>query len=250
MAITAEHSQDIATGLPYQGTFLWNNIRGLDVLESLPQVDKTRIGVTGTSGGGMQTMDLAAVDPRIKCAVIVAYPVCFHQLCYINIKMCCAWPRSGAMRFMDQEDMIAMIAPRPTAVFTLTGDWTANSIDHELREVAAVHDLFDAEAGPNVKNVGGQQPYRLMTSGNGRFLAEALGRSARLHQGHAANGCIGGWTGGCGGSENRNHCPKKTHSEPRRKLLTLPGNVVKARAVVGRIWRPRCGVGCGFSRLG
>ena len=62
-------------------------MRGLDVLESLSQVDKTRIGVTGASGGGMQSTDLAALDPRVKCAAIVAYPTYFHRIGYIH-----AWP--------------------------------------------------------------------------------------------------------------------------------------------------------------
>lgn len=48
--------------------FLHDAMRGLDYLSSRPEVDPQRIGVTGTSGGGTQTMMMMAADPRIAAA--------------------------------------------------------------------------------------------------------------------------------------------------------------------------------------
>jgi dienelactone hydrolase len=58
-------SGDTATRLQ-----LWDAVRSLDVLCELPMVDRTRIASMGQSGGATLTMLLAAVDPRLACAVV------------------------------------------------------------------------------------------------------------------------------------------------------------------------------------
>ncbi|HXX24951.1 MAG TPA: prolyl oligopeptidase family serine peptidase [Terriglobia bacterium] len=54
------------------GLFYLAMRRGVDYLATLPQVDPARLGVTGLSGGGWQTIVLSALDERIKVAVEVA----------------------------------------------------------------------------------------------------------------------------------------------------------------------------------
>ncbi len=49
---------------------LWDAVRSLDVLWDLPMVDRARIASMGQSGGATLTMFLAAVDPRLACAVV------------------------------------------------------------------------------------------------------------------------------------------------------------------------------------
>jgi len=62
----------LSRGYTPAGVEAWNCIRALDYLETRPEVDKTRFGVTGRSGGGAYSWWIAALDPRIRCAVPVA----------------------------------------------------------------------------------------------------------------------------------------------------------------------------------
>jgi cephalosporin-C deacetylase-like acetyl esterase len=58
-----------ARGYTPAGVEAWNCIRGLDYLETRPDVDKTRFGVTGMSGGGAYAWWLSSLDERVKAAV-------------------------------------------------------------------------------------------------------------------------------------------------------------------------------------
>lgn len=78
----------LAMGVPIQGVYAWDLIRGLDYLETRADIDASRVGITGASGGGAATMYAFAIEPRIT----VAIPVCAissqevnpHQGCLCN----------------------------------------------------------------------------------------------------------------------------------------------------------------------
>ncbi|MBX5495685.1 MAG: acetylxylan esterase, partial [Bryobacteraceae bacterium] len=53
------------------GVEVWNAIRAIDYLETRPEVDRDRIGMTGRSGGAAMSWFTAAVDPRVKVVVPV-----------------------------------------------------------------------------------------------------------------------------------------------------------------------------------
>ena len=61
---------------------MWDGMRAIDYLESRPEVDASRIGVMGNSGGGTMTSLLMAVDPRLKAAC----PSCFISTLTANAK--------------------------------------------------------------------------------------------------------------------------------------------------------------------
>ena len=61
-----------ARGYTSAGVEAWNCVRSLDYLQSRPEVDPDRIGVTGRSGGGAYSWWISALDERIKVAVPVA----------------------------------------------------------------------------------------------------------------------------------------------------------------------------------
>ena len=96
--------------LPPLGLMVWDVVRGIDYLLTRPEVDGTRIGVTGTSGGGMATMYAAAIDERVACYVPVCYAVSYednyHNGCYCNHV-------PGVFGIGDRSDVMALAVPRP-----------------------------------------------------------------------------------------------------------------------------------------
>jgi pimeloyl-ACP methyl ester carboxylesterase len=62
------------------GLILEDQRRALDYLESLPFVDRKRIGVAGVSMGGEISLYLAAIDPRVKSAIIMGWLTSWEEL--------------------------------------------------------------------------------------------------------------------------------------------------------------------------
>lgn len=120
------------------GLQLWNSIRVVDFLESLPDVDPSRIGVTGASGGATQAFLLAAVDDRIGYSAPVNM-VSFHMQ---GGSPCENAPllRVGT----NNVEISAAFAPKPQILVAATGDWTVNVPTREFPAVRQIYELFDA----------------------------------------------------------------------------------------------------------
>src|SRR5262249_40842333 len=69
---SAEHGlDDVAANLLGQNIaryYYWDGMRGIDYLQSRPEIDPNRIGCTGNSGGGTQSCYLVALDDRVKAS--------------------------------------------------------------------------------------------------------------------------------------------------------------------------------------
>ncbi|MBI1348753.1 acetylxylan esterase [bacterium] len=99
------------------GLQTWNSIRILDWLETLPDVDPTRIGVTGASGGGTQTFLLGCVDPR---------PVAFFPAVMVSTAMQggCTCENASYLRVNTGNiEFAALLAPRVVGLGA-ANDWT------------------------------------------------------------------------------------------------------------------------------
>ena len=88
---------------------------GLDYLASLPQVDASRLGVTGLSGGGWQTITLSSLDPRVSVMVEVAgFGSLQSNITHPVDTDCDEQDPPDLARGRDYTFLAAMRAPRPT----------------------------------------------------------------------------------------------------------------------------------------
>ena len=118
------------------GLQLWDSIRALDFLESLPEVDSNHIGVTGSSGGGTQAFLLAAVDDRIKAAA----PVDMVSATFQGDDACEVAP--GLRIGTNNVEIAAMMAPKPMLLVSSTHDWSRNTPMEEFPSVRSIYALF------------------------------------------------------------------------------------------------------------
>ncbi|HEV3238517.1 MAG TPA: hypothetical protein VGZ25_16140 [Gemmataceae bacterium] len=120
------------------GLQTWNNIRALDFLTNLPDVDPKRIGVTGHSGGGTQTFMLCAVDDRPA----VAFPAVMVSTEMQGGCVCenCSYLRQGT----GNVEFAALFAPKPLGM-TGANDWTLHIEKKGFPELKALYKLYGAE---------------------------------------------------------------------------------------------------------
>ena len=99
------------------GLQTWNSIRSLDFLIGLPDVDESRIAVTGGSGGGTQTFILCAIDPRPA----VAFPAVMVSTA---MQGGCPCENACGLRIgSGNVEFAALFAPKPLGL-TSADDWT------------------------------------------------------------------------------------------------------------------------------
>lgn len=101
-------------GETLMGVEISDNMRGVDLLTSLPYVDPARIGATGASGGGNQTMWLAAIDERVKAAVPVVSVGTFES--YVMRDNCICETLVDGLNFTEEAGVLALIAPRAVKI--------------------------------------------------------------------------------------------------------------------------------------
>ena len=112
---------------------IWDGMRAIDYLQSRPEIDPSRIGCTGNSGGGTQTSYLMALDDRIKAAAPSCYITGFEAL------LSTIGPQDGEQNIfgqlafgMDHADYLMMRAPTAILMcvatkdfFDIQGAWTS-----------------------------------------------------------------------------------------------------------------------------
>lgn len=130
----------LPVGLPLAGLQVYENRRAVDYLLTRPEVDGNRIGITGASGGGNQTMYAAAMDDRLKAAV----PVCSvgNYQAYLGAACCMCEVVPGALTFTEEAGLLAMVAPRALMIVSATRDAPQFSVDAAKLSINAAQPVF------------------------------------------------------------------------------------------------------------
>lgn len=103
---------------------VWDAMRAIDYLVSRPEVDASKIGFTGCSGGGTLTSYVMALDDRVACAAPACYLTTFGHLVQTIGPQDAEQNIFGQLAFgLDHPDYVLMRAPRPTLISSTTGDY-------------------------------------------------------------------------------------------------------------------------------
>ena len=112
-----------------------NSIRSVDFLLTLPEVDPTRLAVTGSSGGGTQTMLLAAADPRVA----LSYPVVMVSTA---MQGGCSCENATLLRVNSGNvEIAALFAPKPQGMNT-ANDWTKEMATKGFPDLQKLYGLY------------------------------------------------------------------------------------------------------------
>ncbi len=113
----------LSAGTTWPGVYLVEDQRALDVLCARPEVDASRIGCGGLSGGGMRTVFLGGMDDRIKVAVAVGFMTTWRDF-LLDKAFTHTWMTYVPLlpKDLDFPEILALRAPAPTMVLDCRQD--------------------------------------------------------------------------------------------------------------------------------
>jgi dienelactone hydrolase len=140
-------------GMTWPGVFVNDDRRALDYLASRPDVDATRLGCAGLSGGGLRTVMLTGADERIRCACAVGMMTTWRDYllhkAFTHTWMCYV---PGLSRELDYPEILGLAAPnavmvlnnRQDALFTLSEMERADAMLTEVYKKAGAPERYKA----------------------------------------------------------------------------------------------------------
>jgi dienelactone hydrolase len=142
----------VLLGQTMGGWRVWDAMRAIDYLATRSEVDARRVATLGASGGGTTSLLTAAVDDRVKVAVVSAYFNTFRDS-IMSISHCPDNYVPGLLQDMEMYDIAGLVAPRALFVesgrndriFPIAGSQTAAGKAREIYAVYGVPQQFGYE---------------------------------------------------------------------------------------------------------
>jgi hypothetical protein len=166
----------ICLGRTLTGMWVWDLMRLIDYVETREDCDSSKIGCAGLSGGGMQTLWLAAMDDRIRCAAVSGYLYGYKDSLLKQSWNCGCNYVPHLWEYVDMGDIGALIAPRPLIIETgtvdsLNGDRGVANASEQVEIIRSAYALFGREdqlyhhifEGGHLWN--GKETFRFMDTG-------------------------------------------------------------------------------------
>ena len=154
-----------SAGTTWPGVFLAEDKIALDILCARSDVDTARIGCGGLSGGGMRTVFMAGLDPRIKCAVCVGFMTTWKDLVLYTSVMH-TWMTYVPLlpNELDFPEILGLSVPLPVFVinasddplFTLQGMEDADAVLGEVYRKANAPDKYKCSFYPGGHKFGAE----------------------------------------------------------------------------------------------
>jgi dienelactone hydrolase len=156
----------LMTGHTLAGLRVWQIQRLLDWLTARPDVDRARIGCMGISGGGLVCAFAAALDERIRAAVVSGYANTFKGS-VMAMDHCLDNFIPGVLSHAELPDIIGLIAPRPLLVESGQEDpiFPIASTRQAIDQITAVYqatqsiDRFAYDIFPGAHRIWGETAY-------------------------------------------------------------------------------------------
>jgi len=133
-------------GRPLSGIQVYENQRAVDYMLTRPEVDGDRLGITGASGGGNQSMYAGAFDERFKAVV----PVCSvgNYRSYLGAACCMCEVVPGALSFTEEWGVLSLTAPRALMIVSATRDAFQFSVGEAKKSLAFVRPVYQLHQLP------------------------------------------------------------------------------------------------------
>jgi len=154
----------LLVGQTMTGWRVWDVMRTIDYIATRPELDSSRVGCMGISGGGTVTLFATALEPRIRAAMVSGYLNTFRDSIG-SLAHCIDNYVPGVLNWAEMYDVAGLIAPRPLFVesgekdniFPIHASIESFSRVREIYSVFGATDLIEQEVFPDEHSFWGKR---------------------------------------------------------------------------------------------